>query len=130
MTATVISGPERRRRWTTAEKRRLVEETLAPGVTVAGSRAERVAVILTLIHTARFNDVDPQAWLADVLARIADHAIHRLDELLPWNWKVPLHWTEITERRVPPLWIVKAFDVIKYVGLGLVASAIGRMPTT
>jgi transposase len=47
---------------------------------------ERAAVMLTLIHTARLNDVDPQAWLADVLARINDHAIHRLDELLPWNW--------------------------------------------
>src|SRR5665213_1438452 len=33
------------------------------------------------------NDVDPQAWLADVLARIATHPAHRLDELLPWNWK-------------------------------------------
>jgi transposase len=49
---------------------------------------ERAAVMLTLIHTAKLNDVDPQAWLADVLARIADHAIHRLDQLLPWNWKV------------------------------------------
>ena len=34
----------------------------------------------------RLNGVDPQAWLADVLARINDHAIHRLDELLLWNW--------------------------------------------
>jgi hypothetical protein len=33
------------------------------------------------------NDVDPQAWLADVLARIADHPAHRIDDLLPWNWK-------------------------------------------
>jgi transposase len=40
----------------------------------------------TLIMTAKLNDVDPQAWLADVLARINDHAVHRLDELLPWNW--------------------------------------------
>jgi hypothetical protein len=32
------------------------------------------------------NDVDPQAWLADVLARIADHPAQKLDELLPWNW--------------------------------------------
>ncbi|WP_249125725.1 transposase domain-containing protein [Bradyrhizobium manausense] len=32
------------------------------------------------------NGVDPQAWLADVLARIATHPAHRLDELLPWNW--------------------------------------------
>ncbi|MFL6824817.1 MAG: IS66 family transposase [Xanthobacteraceae bacterium] len=47
---------------------------------------ERAAVMLTLIHTAKLNDVDPRAWLADVLARINDHAIHRLDELLPWNW--------------------------------------------
>ncbi len=36
------------------------------------------------IQTAKLNDVDPQAWLADVLARINDHAIHRLDQLLPW----------------------------------------------
>ena len=33
------------------------------------------------------NDVDPQAWLSDVLARIATHPAHRLDELLPWNWR-------------------------------------------
>ena len=33
------------------------------------------------------NDVDPQAWLANVLARINDHSIHALDQLLPWNWK-------------------------------------------
>jgi transposase len=38
-----------------------------------------------LIMTAKLNDIDPQAWLADVLARINDHAIHRLDELLPLN---------------------------------------------
>ncbi len=48
---------------------------------------ERAAIMLTLIQTAKLNDVDPQAWLADVLARINDHAIHRLDQLLPWNWK-------------------------------------------
>jgi hypothetical protein len=50
---------------------------------------ERAAVMLTLIRTARLNDVDPQAWLADVLARINDHAALRLDELLPWNWRKP-----------------------------------------
>jgi hypothetical protein len=32
------------------------------------------------------NAVDPQVWLADVLARIAAHPAHRLNELLPWNW--------------------------------------------
>ena len=36
--------------------------------------------------TVKLNDVDPQAWLADVLTRIADHPATRLDELLPWNW--------------------------------------------
>jgi transposase len=47
---------------------------------------ERAAVIYTLIQTARLNDIDPQAWLADVLARINDHNIQSLDQLLPWNW--------------------------------------------
>jgi transposase len=49
---------------------------------------ERAAVMYTLIQTARLNNIDPQAWLADVLARIADHRIHSLDQLLPWNWKL------------------------------------------
>jgi hypothetical protein len=47
----------------------------------------RAAMIYSLITTAKMNDVDPQAWLADVLARIADHPAHRIDDLLPWNWK-------------------------------------------
>lgn len=47
---------------------------------------DRAAVLYTLIQTAKLNDVDPQAWLADVLARIADHPASRLDELLPWDW--------------------------------------------
>ena len=42
--------------------------------------------MLTLIQTAKLNNVDPQAWLADVLARIADHKITDLAALLPWNW--------------------------------------------
>ena len=50
---------------------------------------ERAALMYTLIQTARLNDVDPHAWLADVLARINDHNIQRLDQLLPWNWKTP-----------------------------------------
>jgi transposase len=48
---------------------------------------DRAAAIYTLIATAKLNDVDPQAWLADVLRRIADHPAARLDELLPWHWK-------------------------------------------
>jgi transposase len=47
---------------------------------------ERAAVMYSLIVTAKMNDIDPQAWLADVLARIADHPAQKLDELLPWNW--------------------------------------------
>ena len=47
----------------------------------------RAAVMYTLIGTAKLNDVDPQAWLADVLNRIADLPQTRLDELLPWHWK-------------------------------------------
>jgi len=50
---------------------------------------ERAAVMLTLIQTAKLNDLDPQAWLADVLARIADHKITDLAALLPWNWRGP-----------------------------------------
>jgi transposase len=47
----------------------------------------RAAAMYSLIVSAKMNDVDPQVWLADVLARIAGHPAHRLDELLPWNWK-------------------------------------------
>ena len=47
----------------------------------------RAAAMYTLIGTAKFNDVDPQAWLADVLARIAGMPQSRLHELLPWNWR-------------------------------------------
>jgi hypothetical protein len=47
----------------------------------------RAALMYTLIITAKMNDVDPQAWLADVLARIAEHPSQCLDELLPWNWR-------------------------------------------
>jgi transposase len=50
---------------------------------------ERAALLYGLIVTAKLNDIDPQAWLADVLARIAAHPISRLDELLPWNWTSP-----------------------------------------
>ncbi len=51
---------------------------------------QRAAKMYSLIVTAKMNDIDPQAWLADVLARIADHPAHRLEELLPWNWKKPM----------------------------------------
>ena len=47
---------------------------------------QRAASMYGLIVTAKMNGVDPQAWLSDVLSRIAAHPAHRLDELLPWNW--------------------------------------------
>jgi transposase len=55
----------------------------------AGSErgGDRAAIAYTLIQTAKLNDVDPQAWLADVLARIANHPMNDLAALLPWNWK-------------------------------------------
>jgi transposase len=55
--------------------------------TFAGSDAggRRAAAIYTLIETAKLNDIDPQAWLADILARLQDHPAKRIVELLPWN---------------------------------------------
>ena len=48
---------------------------------------DRAAAMYTLIQTCRLNDVDPHAWLRDVIARISDHPQTRLHELLPWEWK-------------------------------------------
>ncbi len=48
----------------------------------------RAAAMYSLVVTCKMNGVDPQAWLADVLSRIAGHPVHRLDELLPWNWRL------------------------------------------
>jgi transposase len=48
------------------------------------------AIAYTLIETAKLNGVDPQAWLTDVLTRIAEHKINRIDELLPWRYAEPL----------------------------------------
>ena len=57
--------------------------------TFAGSDegGRRAAAVYTLIATAKLNDVDPQTWLADVLARLPDHPAKRIHELLPWNWR-------------------------------------------
>jgi transposase IS66-like protein len=64
---------ETRRKWSEAEKQAIV--------------ADRAAAVTTLITTAKLNDVDPLAWLADVLACIADTPQNRLPDLLPWEWK-------------------------------------------
>jgi transposase len=57
--------------------------------TFAGSDegGRRAAAMYTLIQTAKLNDIDPQAWLADILARLPEHPAKRLSELLPWNWR-------------------------------------------
>jgi transposase len=57
--------------------------------TFAGSDegGRRAAAIYTLVETCKLNGVDPQAWLAHVLARLPDHPARRIAELLPWNWK-------------------------------------------
>ena len=58
----------------------------------AGSErgGHRAAFMYSLIGTAKLNDIDPQAWLADVIARISDMPVSRLHELLPWEWSQPV----------------------------------------
>src|SRR3954452_15908886 len=70
------------------DKRPLLHAPDSGHYEVASDRGgQRAAAIYSLIVTAKLNNVDPQAWLADVLARIAGHPAHRIDELLPWNWQ-------------------------------------------
>ncbi|MGI9419467.1 MAG: IS66 family transposase [Geminicoccaceae bacterium] len=59
--------------------------------TFAGSDTggQRAAAIYTLIETAKMNRLDPEAYLADVIARIADYPINQIEDLLPWNWQPP-----------------------------------------
>ena len=59
----------------------------------AGSErgGQRAAAMYSLIGTAKLNDIDPQAWLADVIARISDIPVSRLHELLPWEWNEATH---------------------------------------
>src|SRR3954454_6113204 len=70
--------------------------------TFAGSDrgGERAAAIYTLVETCKLNGVDPQAWLADVLARLPDHPAKRITDLLPWNWRAARPSTP--ERRAGP----------------------------
>ena len=56
-----------------------------PHATATPSVGKAAAIAYTLIQTARLNGVDPQAWLAQVLGRIPDYKINRVDDLLPWN---------------------------------------------
>jgi transposase len=58
--------------------------------TFAGSDTggQRAAAMYTLIETCRMNDIDPHAWLADIIARLPSHPAKCIDELLPWNWNM------------------------------------------
>jgi hypothetical protein len=79
----IVHDQQRRR------TRASLQRCRAPHWTFAGSDAggRRAAALYTLIETAKLNDVDPQAWPADVLTRLQDHPAKRLAELLPWNWR-------------------------------------------
>jgi transposase len=46
----------------------------------------RAAIAYTLIETAKLNGIEPEAYLRNIIGRIADHPARRIDELLPWNW--------------------------------------------
>jgi transposase len=59
---------------------------------------QRAAMMYSLVTTAKMNNVDPQAWLADILARIANHPAHRLDELMPWNWTPPAQTISVNQQ--------------------------------
>ena len=83
------------RRWPLVEKRRIVERTLRAGASgrknflFAGSDAggERAAALYSLLGSAKLNGLNLEAFLCEVLARIAGHSINRIAELLPWNLK-------------------------------------------
>lgn len=67
------------------------------------SGGERAAAIYSLIGTAKLNGIDPQAYLREVLAKIADHPINRIDELLPWNVRLEAEAAEEPEAEAPPV---------------------------
>lgn len=65
----------------------------------ADNGGERAGLICSLFGTAKFNGVNPEAWLRHVLARIADHWANRVDEFLPWHFAA--RFQRLETRRVP-----------------------------
>lgn len=63
------------------------------------SGGERAAVIYSLIGTVKLNGLDPEAYLGNMLARIADHPVNRIGELLPWNTGCLDRKRQISKRR-------------------------------
>lgn len=55
-------------------------------------------MMYSLITTAKMSDIDPQAWLADVLTRIAGHPANKIDELMPWSWTPPEHAIQVDQQ--------------------------------
>jgi len=66
-------------------KRMVRIDLTAPFVGPEGG-GKSAAIAYTLIETAKLNHVDPQAWLTDVLGRIAEHKITKFEELMPWRY--------------------------------------------
>ena len=66
-----------------------------------GSEAggKSAAIAYTLIETAKLNSVDPNAWLAETIARFPDHKINRIDDMLPWNASQPQSGRTLTGAR-------------------------------
>ena len=60
--------------------------TIVEDGVIGDEGGRRAAAVYTLIETCKLNDVDPQARLADILARLPDHTVKQIDELLPWTW--------------------------------------------
>ena len=76
--------------WTVEQKLTMLRDAFGPGGSVRSAmerHGARAAAIYSVIETAKMNGVEPQAYIADVIAKIAAWPAARWDELLPWNWQ-------------------------------------------